>query len=743
VKFGKIFKVFKKGSKLAGKGKGKAGAEFEWPSGLRIGVFGHANSGKTVTFTVLNEECKVSRDLQVSVTDNPTAAEFLRNYRAIWGLGSSTDVGTVVDLREDRKFPDPTQGDKILRFKAIVDRKQKISVVAYDYDGNAISISQKHDLADKVLDFMEGSHGLLFFFDPKALGAEIQCQAHVASFVHMLEQLAPLGRRVPIPIALVVSKADILPGFSEDRAVLISPEDEHFLAEDFESFLEKVLTSNRITSDSAWAGSVRDTLVKLKEFLKVVVGRTLDFQVFFTSNTGTTPEKIGTEVGRSVYAPPPKLTPVGVKAPFYWLLKSVIRNRRISVLRTVSRYVTILSIIWVGAYSLPHLYHFNWMLQSRTTNVEDNILAQYGGNHLNISNDERRDILRAYDRYERSWLARWIFPHFQVPAGRIREYYKTSDMNVAIVELDKQIGRMAALVADESLWPDPDPAGDSLILNTTTVNLLLQIERFHQGDEQSILFKRSSRAFVLWDLFTACVLNRADSTAWAKTVDKVELDQKLAGDELSRQEKDLGAALLSAAAARDQTQVDRITVVKAGSEFDDLVAEITRSSDPEYRLDKAVTRLKDLRAKLAGDPARAEDVARIDKYLNRTSYFDENRGYTFEVTNCPEDHHIHIRVKGRGKSGDWLMKGKQLKPGREYSITWRAGDHIDIALDHKNHESNNGVEGWGEGAKAVASLKGKFAIFKMSGNIRFPNTDLEISISFADKDDPNNRLPDF
>ncbi|MEW5994356.1 MAG: hypothetical protein AB1744_08160, partial [Candidatus Zixiibacteriota bacterium] len=178
MKAGKIFKFFRKGAKAADKRRKAKGVApkggFEWPSGVRIGVFGHFNAGKTVYFTVLNEECKVARDLQISVTDNLTAGEFLTNYRKIWGLGTATDVGTVVDLREDRKFPDPTGGDKILQFNAILDRTKKMPVVTYDYPGKAVSISEHDELSDKVIDFMAGCNGLLLFYDPKMLGAELE-----------------------------------------------------------------------------------------------------------------------------------------------------------------------------------------------------------------------------------------------------------------------------------------------------------------------------------------------------------------------------------------------------------------------------------------------------------------------------------------------------------------------------------------------------------------------------------------
>jgi len=91
----------------------------------------------------------------------------------------------------------------------------------------------------------------------------------------------------------------------------------------FEIFLERVLAGRKVDSNANWAGSVRSVLVRLKDFLQVVLRRTLDFQIFFVSCTGAPPEKIGTDIGRSLYAPPPKMQPIGVKEPFYWLLNSM------------------------------------------------------------------------------------------------------------------------------------------------------------------------------------------------------------------------------------------------------------------------------------------------------------------------------------------------------------------------------------------------------------------------------------
>ena len=229
-------KIIKKLGKLFKGGSGdskKSSSAFEWPSGTRIGVYGHANAGKTVYFTVLNEECKIGKDLQISITDTGTASDILSNYRALWGVGTETGSGTVVDLRGEKKFPDPTPDGKLLLFNAIIDRSSKYSVCTYDYGGKAISLNSSGELAEKVADFTLSSDGVLFFFDPKVLGAEMQTHAHAASFVSLLEKLAPLDKKLPIPVALVITKSDILPGFSgEDQSILVNPEDENIFEHD-------------------------------------------------------------------------------------------------------------------------------------------------------------------------------------------------------------------------------------------------------------------------------------------------------------------------------------------------------------------------------------------------------------------------------------------------------------------------------------------------------------------------------
>jgi hypothetical protein len=721
VKPGKILGIFKKGSKAASKYKGKKGEPAgKWPSGVRVGIYGHTNSGKTVYFTVLNEECKIGRDLQLSITDNATAGEILANYRSLWGVETETGVGTVVDTRGERSFPEQTTQDKVLLFSAIIDGEKKMPIVTYDYSGKAVSINETGEAKDQINDFMTGCDGILFFFDPKVLAAELETKAHVSSFVGILEQLVPLRKRIPIPIALVITKSDILPGFTgEDRTVLVRPEEENLLSENFDYFLEKILSANRIASDSAWAGSVRNTLVKLREFLKVVIGRTLNFQIFFTSSTGKEPEKIGTDVGRSIYAPPNRIRPVGIKEPFYWLLKSIRRNKGISKTKKLARFVVTISIIWMFLYSLPFLYHLKFLLP-RTTMIEDNVLHTLNGNFYNTSEKDRRSIINAYRIYERSWVVKTLFPLFKNPSERIRSKYEQFDIGEAGKRLEESIRRFTVMVKDTALWPKLNPSDGSLIQSVDHTKLLEELNGYHVGDESTILFKRSGRILVYWDLFTKSILSPSDTMAWETIRLQVQQDQNLYASELSGAEKNLGKAL-------NEGQVKKVTKAvaeKVSVEFDDVIDRINGNTSAAFRLGKGVTDLQKVRGQL--DPATDQaNVAMIDRYLADAGKFEKRQKFTMKINALPDKDHVHIEVTRKGEDPKWA-EFSQIFEGDEVTVNWKIGDEIHVAYDTKDI-----AESWGKESSDKRIFKGKYAIFDVSGDISFGNIGKTINISFT------------
>ncbi len=727
MKITKIFKVFKKGSKAAGKVKGKKGegGKFDWPSGIRVGIFGPTNSGKTVYFTILNEDCKMSKNLQISVTDNPTSTEFLTNYRMLWGMGTGTDAGTVVDLKGEKKFPESTIGDKVLQFSAILDQKKKLSVVTYDYNGEAISISKTGESTDKVLDFLSSCDGLMFFFDPKILSAELQVQEHVAAFVNMLQLLAPLDSRLPIPLALVINKADVLPGFKgEEQTVLIGSDEEHFVADDFDIFMERVLSSNRIAINSEWAGTVRTVLVKLREFLREVVGRTLDFQIFFISNTGDAPEKVGADVGRSIYTPPAKISSIGVKEPFYWLLNGILRNRRLTKLRKVTKFVTVLSLLWIVLFSLPNIYHFMYLLP-RAKGVENAILKNYNNDPRSTISLERTSIIDSYRKYKNKFIVRNIFREFQVPAGKIEAAYKDFNVGKALTQLDNLMVSMSKIAADTSQWPGYNFSDQTFILKPEHENLLAEITELRGNDSGSVLFMRANRSLAMWDLFKKYIASARDTAAAGAIMSQINVD-KQTGVNRSSAEDILADSFMKVATIQKKVVRQEVDTEAALKEFNAIKEEIAASSDPKFIFETAARRLKTIKNKLKSS-RDAEQIAMINSFFKKIDKWQERRTFKYRIEAIPDNGHIHIAVTEAGGEPKWSFEETgQLFAGEEYKIKWKIGDDIYISFDDEKFECQLGKLA---SDRAVLTA-GKYSLFNMEGDILFKNINKTISISF-------------
>lgn len=731
MKLSKILKFFKRGTKAAGRRKsGGPESEYKWPSGISIGVYGHRNSGKTVYFTTLNEESKVSKHLQISPTDTKTANEFLANYREIWGLGTSGGTGTVVDLRGEQKFPEPTESGRVLQFNAILDGDRKLPVVTYDYNGEDISLRAAGEESEKVIDFMLQADGILFFFDPKILGAELECQAHVASFVTMLERLCPLSSRLPVPIGLVITKSDVLPGFKgENQTILVEPQNEQVFSEKYEFFLERVLSSNRIASNSEWAGSVRNVLIRLKEFLKIVVGRTLDFQVFFISSTGQTPEKVGEEVGRSIYRPPKVIRPIGIQEPFYWILNSVSRSSKISKLRKFAKIAALLGTLWIVAYSIPHVYHFSYLL-SQTRALESNILAANRNDITNLSSADRGKVKRKYDSYARSFVVKWLFPRFAPHATSIAQVYGEFNEEDALRALDNTIAQFTQVVKDPELWPTLNVSDSSLNLSEGHERIEAELMQHQQtGDSSSTRFLRSKRVLNYWHMFLQSIKepsSASDTTAWSRIIDQVEVDRISANPALTRAENELMDELIN----RKVEKVVRVESKQAGAELGSLKDDINGNNDPSYRLGEAVTILQDLHSKLQ-DGTEKKSVA---NYLAAAKRWENRRqNFKFRIDKLPDDGVLYIEVTSDGAEPTWEEFGQKYE-GFEYSIDWKIGDDIHIGFCLAGQECDRGAN---SSDKIV--ITNDLAIFELEKDLHFREIDKHVTLTFL----PNlqSRLP--
>lgn len=688
------------------KDKKKDGGGFDWPSGARVGVFGHSNAGKTVYFTVLNEDCKVARDLQISVTDNATANELLINFKRIWGVGTHAGPGTHVDLREERKFPDLSQRDRVLQLTAIIDRSQKVPVVTYDYPGSAIDISAASDYTDKVADFMANCDGLLFFFDPKVLGSEYQCHTHVASFVSMLEKLAPLEDRLPIPVALVITKADTLPGFSgEEQTVLVGAEEEPVVCQDYETFLERVLTSDRVTRDAAWAGTVRDILVKTKEFIKVVVGRTLDFQIFFVSQTGESPEKVGAEEGRSLYKPPEKVRPVGVRKPMYWLVKAIARNRSLNKMRAFNRWVRLISTGVVIAVSFFYALHF-WFFLARVTSLHSATVGDKHESECTVS--ELNHLSSKYSIYSSNWMVRPLFPAFAIQAHNMARKLDTLETGKSTNLFDDVLKEFGMVIGNEDLWPTPTPTRDGVI-HTGRSQLLDNSlnSAVAQTDSGSVPYLRAQRTLELWELFKACIPAMTDPTKLELLHSTIDRYQNTPGVEISSGETQLFIKLLDVKAREEEKKSAATAVVN----FPEYVERINGNEDIEYRLDGAVSELEELRKKLV--PGSKEYKA-IGKYKAAANKFKREATYNYQISYLPDGAHIHVEVTTQAGMPQWTVADEWYK-GSTHEITWSPNMVIHVAIclgDNTNCQ-------WGKRATDHTKLDNKYSIFDMDGELLF------------------------
>ncbi|MBN2183973.1 MAG: GTPase domain-containing protein [Candidatus Krumholzibacteriota bacterium] len=728
-----LFKFAKKGSKKIKKSRGGSGAgKQKYPPGIRIGIFGHENTSKTVYLTVLYHQSKIDKKLQISVTDNDTSNEFLSNYMSIWGFDSGTSMGTIVNQAGEKKFPKPTEKDKILQFTAIIEGNKKVPVVTYDYSGKTVSISEYSDEAEKVNDFMASADGLLFFFDPKILGADMEVQARVSAFISALEQVAPLRSRLSIPIGLVVTKSDILPGYKgEENTILISSEDEQFVSEGYEEFLEKVLSSSNVTANSEWASSVRKILVKLSEFLRVVVGRTLDFQIFFISNTGNAPIKVGTDVGRSIYQPPEKITPCGVREPFYWILNSVMRSRKLNVMRKVVKYVVAASLIWTVVYSAPFLLHFAGLLSS-PQRVEKSVLKSVEGNHLNTSETQRMDIIRAYSRYSDKWLVKKFFPDFRVTSIKMKEVYQDFNMGPALERLDGLINDITKIIQTPALRPKYDPGLDSLMLDNAQMKIKSDLEAMHVGGKGSVLYERSDRALRYWELFTELIKAPRDTALFDKIDEQVAFNSKNAQN-YTDSEKQLGNALLSSIniSSPEPVRSARSTRSAVG-EYDKLKERINNSTDPKFVLEDAAGKLASIKGSL-GSAAHGRQISAINEFIASVEKYKKKQTYTCILQTVPDFGHLHIEVTGSSGEPTWSKAEEvgQLLEGSKLSFKWKAGDDIHIAFDEL------GYCNWGNKPSDKVVLQSEYAIFEMQGSITFSNIGKTVKISFK----PELKLP--
>jgi hypothetical protein len=204
--------IFKKAGKLKKKADQKAekGEQVDH-SIFRIGVYGHKGVGKTVFFTIAYIDSKRSPDFEIMALGE-TQEILEEKYNLMRGQGMDLATGHKI---AGRRFPPLSTGEQRLNFEVRTGRNTIIPINTIDYSGELIYIDARGDLKQNLIDFFKECECILFFIDPDAIKNEGERSNRVAAFTDLISQLSGPEKRLKIPVGLVVSKADELPGFPQ------------------------------------------------------------------------------------------------------------------------------------------------------------------------------------------------------------------------------------------------------------------------------------------------------------------------------------------------------------------------------------------------------------------------------------------------------------------------------------------------------------------------------------------------
>ena len=307
-----------------------------------IGLYGLSKAGKTVFLSVLFREAvadaRASRRFSLRTRHQETLREMLRNRDLLEGR---SELGRPA-------FPPPTITQKLYHFDAILNRKHLYPFRTMDYKGEGLDWTRTSG-SEETIEFLSGCDCLLFLYEPDEemlnRGTDDVDILEPARFNRLQQfntMIAKLrkdqGVKLNMPIALVITKADLLDGFdmiSEQDTVLLGRQLLHAKFNDPETFIRRVLDQPHIKAHPPWARQVRKVLTALTLFWEEALHSAPTFQVFFVSATGGT-EELKNERGEKEVVPPARLRPKGVLPPFFWVVDMVMTLRQVRILNRIA-----------------------------------------------------------------------------------------------------------------------------------------------------------------------------------------------------------------------------------------------------------------------------------------------------------------------------------------------------------------------------------------------------------------------
>jgi hypothetical protein len=406
--------------------KSQQGAEAVDKSLFRIGVYGHKGVGKTVFFTIAYVSSKNSPEFEIMALGE-TQEILEEKYNLMRGQG--IDLGTGKKISE-RRFPPLSTGEQRLNFEVRTGKNKLVPVNTIDYSGELIYIDARGDIKQNLIDFFKNCECVLFFIDPEAIQNEGERSNRIAAFTDLIGQLSSLEKRLKIPIGLVVSKSDELSGFkSSDQSVLISSGNGYIRALNFSGFLRGVLKQRSIAGRADWKSELEMMLNRLESFFKPLLNRTMDYQMFFISSTGNSPDFISDPSCDKIRIPPEDLRPLGVATPLKWAISRISAYRRAVVYKAVLKWTFLLIALVIDLVALGHFYNY-----LKLNELHRNINGIPSG-----VSDYYNKIGKAYNDYGNNVIIRTFFSDYYQKAIGEYKYFSNIDNNKAQTIKQNQI----------------------------------------------------------------------------------------------------------------------------------------------------------------------------------------------------------------------------------------------------------------------------------------------------------------
>lgn len=397
----KIIALFKKiASKLKRKKKEERGKGPEVPEGNKIAIFGHTNVGKTVFFVMAHEAARQDLRFRLDTKDDQTASELLSNLKLLEGLEVAVSDGMRAEKRVERRFPPPTSQTKFLNFVAVFNQRKRFDFTSLDYRGEIASIEEQPELKEDLIKFCLKSNCILFFIEPSIISSELYCRNQIASFKSLLQLLLNGRTNLPIPVGLVVTKSDLFDDFLDDsQTVLISRPYEYVKTKKFGEFVQRLLEQPHIKKSERWRKDVKRVLERMEEFFETLTGLSSDFQVFFVSAMGSRPPQKFDDRGATIFTPPRQLKPIGVTEPLKWAVLRTLQQKRIKILKSFTKFVFWVALIWCLFFSIPNLLHLGFWYPDLFSAEQRLSKSGYKHNLSQLSEEQLQDFKNNYKRY--------------------------------------------------------------------------------------------------------------------------------------------------------------------------------------------------------------------------------------------------------------------------------------------------------------------------------------------------------